>query len=163
VGRMQGKSITAIPRELVYRISPANEGLVFATLVDACRNHTMRTAIQYSRTWSDFRRAVGNDEYRTVLRIMSMHITDPVEVPNDEAPFNSGAIPGYGDGDYPEWLQSKMDVYLPAQILAKFGELVATRLNGDYFHIDSSFERRMVSALRKLGYQVQRREDLFFT
>ena len=94
---------------------------------------------------------------------MSTHITEPVAVPNDKAPFSSGAIPGYGDGDYPEGLQSRMDVYLPAPILAKFGELVATRLNGDYFHIDSSFERRIVSALRKFGYRIHRREDLFFT
>jgi hypothetical protein len=106
---------------------------------------------------------VGNDEYRTVLRVMSTHISEPVAVPDDEAPFNSGAIPGYGDGDYPEWLQTKMNVYLPAQILAKFGELVATRLNGDYYHIDPSYERRILSALRKLGCSARRREDLFFT
>jgi hypothetical protein len=70
----------------------------------------------------------------------------------------------HSDGlGYPEWLQTRMEQFLPADILAKFGEPVATRLNGDYIHIDPSSEKRFVLALRKRGYKVHRRDDLFFT
>jgi hypothetical protein len=150
-------------QEIFYRISPANEGLVFSTPIDAFRNHTMRTAIESSKTWGEFRRALGEGDYHDVLREMSEAIAEPVEVPDDDDPFVSSRIPGDDDGDYPQWLQQKMDELIPADILAKFGEPVATMLNGDYVHIDPSFERRIIYALRKRGYKVHRREDLFFT
>jgi hypothetical protein len=50
--------------ELFYRASPANEGLVFATTVDALTNHTMRTALQYSTTWGEFRRGLAHARLR---------------------------------------------------------------------------------------------------
>jgi hypothetical protein len=150
-------------QKIFYRISQANEGLVFATADNALRNHAIRTALEASKTWGDFRQAVGEEEYRAVLSKLSTHISEPVVVPNNEDPFNRDRIPGYSDGDYPEWLQSQMEWLLPTDILAKFGEPVATRLNGDYVHIDPSSEKRFVLALRKRGYEVHRRDDLFFT
>ena len=150
-------------REIFYRISPANEGLVFATTDDAFRNHAIRTALEASKTWGEFRHAVGEEEYQALLSKMSMHISEPIVIPNNEDPFDRDRIPGYGDGDYPEWLQTQMEHFLPADILAKFGEPVATMLNGDYIHIDPSSEKRFVLALRKRGYEVHRRDDLFFT
>jgi len=150
-------------REIFYRISPANEGLVFATANDALRNHAMRTALEASKTWGELRRSVGEEEYQALLGKMSVHISEPVVVPNNEDPFDRDQIPGYWDGDFPGSLQSQMEQLLPADILAKFGERVATRLNGSYMHIDPSSEKRFVLALRKLGYVVHRRADLFFT
>jgi hypothetical protein len=153
----------AIARGMFYRISPANEGLVFAIADDAFRNHAIRTALEASKTWGDFRHAVGEHEYQALLSKMSVDISQPVVVPNDEDPFDHNKIHGYADGDYPEWLQRQMEQLLPADILAKFGERMATRLNGDYVHIDPSSEKRFVLALRKRGYEVHRRDDLFFT
>jgi hypothetical protein len=153
----------ATAREIFYRISPANEGLVFAIVDDAFRNHAIRTALETSKTWSEFRQAVGEYEYHSVLSRMSVDISQPVVVPNNGDPFDHRRIPGYADGDYPEWLQSQMEQLLPADILAKFGERIATWFNGSYIHIDLSFEERLILALRKRGYEVHRRDDLFFT
>jgi hypothetical protein len=149
--------------KIFYRISPANEGLVFAIADDAFRNHAIRTALEASKTWGAFRDAVGEDEYQALLSKMSIGVSEPIVVPNNEDAFDHERIPGYGDGDYPEWLQTQMERFLPADIIAKFGERVATRLNGDYIHIDPSCENPFVLALRKLGYEVHRRDDLFFT
>jgi hypothetical protein len=155
--------IDATAWKIFYRVSPANEGLVFAFANDAFRNHAIRTALEASKTWGEFRHSVGEQEYQAILNKMSLHISGPVIVPNNEDSFNRYRIPGYGDGDYPEWLQTQMEQFLPADIVAKFGEPVATRLNGDYIHIDPSCEKRFVLALRKRGYEVHRRDDLFFT
>jgi hypothetical protein len=119
-------------KEIFYRISPANDGLVFAMADDAFRNHTIRTAMQVSKTWGEFRCAIGEGEYQAVLSAISTDISEPIIVPDDNDPFNSDRIPGYSDGDYPEWLQARMDALLPADILAKFSEKVATMFNGDY-------------------------------
>lgn len=76
-------------KKLFYRISPANEGLVFARSADAEKNHTIRTAIESSKTWGEFRRAVGNHEYLAVLRAMkSLDDDEPVEISSDKDRFD---------------------------------------------------------------------------
>jgi hypothetical protein len=152
-----GSVTNAAARKLFYRISPANEGLVFAFAEDAIKNHAMRKALENSKTWGEFRESVGENEYQAVLNMMSAHISEPVAVPNDEDQFKRYKIPGYGDGDFPKWLQTEMEWLLPADIVAKFG------VNGNYVHFDPSCEKRLILALRKRGYEVDRRDDLFFT
>jgi hypothetical protein len=149
--------------EIFYRMSPANEGLVFAAPGDALENHAIRTALASSKTWGDFRRAIGELNYRAVINAMSRDVEAPIKVPSDDDRLDLNKIPGFNDGEYPEWLQRNMHRLLPADVLAKFGEQTSTMFNGMYVHLDASYEKHIVSALRKRGYRVHRREDLFFT
>src|SRR5262249_9079592 len=114
---------------LLYNISPANGGLVFATRQRAAFISRIHDAVSGSRTWAEFRRATPGAEYS--------RITEGREPrPRGSDPFSSDEVPGYGDGDYPPWLQQEMESVLPAEVLEQFGKGEMTMLNGGYIHIE---------------------------
>ena len=83
-------------------------------------------------------------------------------VPNDDDWFSGDCVPGYCDGDYPDWLQSKMDYLLPNELLEKYGKLTSTMLNGNYWHIVSTDLPNLLADLDALGYEPVERTDLSF-
>ena len=82
--------------------------------------------------------------------------------PRSTDPFSAGMVPGFYDGDYPDWLQREMDVLLPEEISEKYGTMEQTMLNGDYLHIEKKREKAICRDLEKLGYKLVKREDLTF-
>jgi hypothetical protein len=145
---------------LYYRESPANDGLVFAEPERAKHIARVHHALESSRTWGEFKRKLPSEEYDYIVSVMFDYAED--QWPNDSAPFNSEDVPGYCDGDYPAWLQQKVDECVPEEILDKYAENLETTLNGNYYHIEGSDEEAICRDLRALGFQVIRREDLYF-
>lgn len=54
--------------------------------------------------------------------------------PGDSESFSaSGTIPGFDDGDYPEWPAQEMLEWMPADIVSRFGQGVNSVLNGEFW------------------------------
>jgi hypothetical protein len=149
------------PKTLWYRESPANGDLVFALPENATRVDAIHRALK-SDTWGEFRRRLPDDEYVQLAQKMFADAIEPMPVPLDDDPFDGALIPGYYDGDYPDWLQTQMEWILPKRIVKKYGTRIATRLNGSYLQIGADEGEEVAQALKRLGFKVERRDDLMF-
>ena len=150
----------AEPKKLFYR-EAFNGGLVFAAPERAKFIEQIHQAIIQSKTWGEFRAAMPEEEY-SVLHNRIVEDWEPEDIPAGDDAFSSDSVSGYSDGDYPAWLQQEMDEVLPKEILDAYGEYVGTMLNGNYWHIDPVVETELVEKLIKLGFEVEKREDLEF-
>ena len=145
---------------LYYRLSPANYGLVFAESERAEEISEMHSALQSSKTWGELKSKLDPEEYE---RIVSARFDDNDEPrPESSEPFDRDEVPGYCDGDYPDWLQQEMDFCLPEEILEKYATDEVTSLNGNYYHIEEEHEEAICRDLRAMGFKVIKREDLYF-
>jgi hypothetical protein len=149
-----------VKKRLMFNISPANGGLVFAEPKRAKLMSRIRDAISYSSTWEEFRRAMPRKEYFRLIRELFDDADEPR--PHGHDKFDGGQIPAYCDGDYPDWLQQAMADILPEEILEEFAEQGDTMLNGPYYHIDPRCLRVIKSRLKHLGYRVEDGTDLAF-
>jgi hypothetical protein len=107
-------------------------------------------------------RLLPDDESLQLAERIFGDAMEPTPVPQDDDPFDGALIPGYDEGDYPDWLQRDMEWILPKQIADRYGTMVTTRLNGDYLSIEVESEEEVIRALKRLGFQVERRDDLMF-
>ena len=82
--------------------------------------------------------------------------------PADDETFEPSVVPGFCDGDYPQWLQREMDDLLPREFLEEFGERQNTMLNGSYWHLDLERLAEILRALKHVGFEIEQREDLMF-
>jgi hypothetical protein len=147
-------------KRLLYNISPANGGLVFAEPERAQSISRIHEAISRSSTWEEFRRAMPRWEYSRLIR---KRFDERGETrPRGSDKFDEGQIPGYCDGDYPDWLQQEMEAVLPEEILEEFAEGEVTMLNGTYDHIDPKHLPAIKARLEELGYVVEDGTDLSF-
>ena len=73
-----------------------------------------------------------------------------------------GAIPGYCDGDYPDWLQAQADQFVPTDLLETYGEEVTTTLNGSYWRIPAENIDELLIALKWRKYELTEKPDLNF-
>jgi len=144
---------------LVYNVSCANGGLVFATPERARHISRIHDAITKSSTWEQFRRAMPREEYS---RIVSYYDLDGEPRPRGSDPFDCEVVPGYSDGDYPAWLQQEMREVLPREILDTYGTVAHTAFNGSYVHIDPKHLPMIKARLGELGYEVQDGTHLSF-
>jgi hypothetical protein len=138
---------------LLYTVSPANDGLVFATPERAAFVSRLYAALEGSTTWAEFRRSMPRAEYARVIRRTFDENGEPR--PRGCDPFSSADIPGYCDGDYPPWLQQEMDDLLPVEVIERFGEGQVTMLNGGYTHLDPKDLPEIIAMLERHGYVVQ--------
>lgn len=155
--------MSASPRPgptLFYCVSPANHGLVFATPERATEIDRLHCAILDSRTWGEFRNAMPTGEYEQIVSVVFDEAGE--DRPEADEPFNSSAVPGYCDGDYPPWLALEMEHVLPPAVLERFGRWVETSINGWYVHFDPALETDVVAMLTEAGYEVVERGDLMF-
>ena len=150
----------AAPKKLFYR-EAFSGGLVFASPERARFIDQIHQAINQSKTWGEFRATMPEEEYR-VLYNRIVEDWGVEDAPSEDDEFSSDSVPGYTDGDYPSWLQQEMDEVLPKDILDAYGENTDTMLNGNYCNIDPVVETELVEKLVKLGFEVEKREDLKF-
>lgn len=138
---------------LLYNISQANEGLVFATPKEAIRISRIHNALCNLKTWKEFRSAMPQDDYSDLLRSNFDEQGEPRPKQTDE--FDYGMIYGYEDGDYPEWLQQYMTRVLPDEIIEKYATHEDTFLNGQYYHIDPIHLPEIKAKLEAMGFVVE--------
>lgn len=157
--------------DLVFREAPHMSSLVFTSLDRAVEVNRLHRAIESSETWGDFRRKIGPDEYARLYE-GAFDPPDPDEDPEeidedrlepaDDEPFSSDNVPGYSDGDYPPWLATEINRYLPTDILQRFGRRDSSILNGAFYKIEITQREAILKALTDVGFTVEEREDLKF-
>lgn len=146
-------------RTLYYRVSPINCGLVFAEPKSAERISRIRNAMD-AKTWGELKAMLTPGEYDEIVSRVLYEEEEPE--PKISDPFDFESVPGYCDGDYPDWLQQDMDSCVPEEILQKYAIYELTALNGSYYHIEEEHEEAICQDLRARGINVVKRDDLFF-
>lgn len=73
-------------------------------------------------------------------------------VPGDDEPFDLDYIPGYADGDWPEWPAQLMLDWTPQEIISAHGTREDSVLNGEFASIDPAREADVVAALQNAGW-----------
>ena len=160
-------------KKLFYRIAGHNGGVVFAPPDEAIRVSQIHKAIGESKTWGQFREAMPeNDYFELVDRIVEnrreayehdeTEIHDDMFIPNDEDLFNGEQVPGLVEGDYPDWLQQDMDLYLPRDILDKYAEREESVHNGSYWMIPKENLEAVCEELKFSGWELESAQDLEF-
>ncbi len=71
-------------------------------------------------------------------------------------------IPGFEDGDYPEWPAQEMLDWMPEEA-SRFGEYTNSVLNGPFLVIPPDKESAIVDALEAAGYTCERNDPLVQT
>ena len=111
-------------REASFGHDPA---LVFASAGVAEEVDRIHRAIEESRTWGEFRRRMPAAAYADLYADYfnddpELLEEDPDAVPPaDDEPFSSDRVPGYCDGDYPLWIASVQERFLPEDLLRAYG------------------------------------------
>lgn len=140
--------------KIVYRVVGYGfDSALFAEQEKAERLVRVRRALDQSRTWGEFRKSLPAGEWDTEFA------ESFDEVPSDDDPFAADSVPGFADGDYPEWLlQTQLD-WFPKELSAKYGgELYRTTLNGDALLLPADRIEDIAADLRALGHTVERTE-----
>lgn len=160
-------------RKLFYTNVPHMELLVFAPPKVAEYNSAIYRALE-ATTWGEFKAMIPPKEYKQLLKRLrdGEYDLDDDEgddthkqrnLPENNDPFDPDFwFPGFSEGDYPDWLQTKQDLWLPDSILERFARHDTSVLNGDFWIIDPVFEKDIVEELRREGFSVTRRDDLSF-
>lgn len=136
--------------DVVYRIIETGD-LVFAEREQAESVARIRSACAESTTWGEFKAAVRADEFAEVLDNLD---ADEADV-DPAAAFDPDELPGYTDGNYPQWLQQSMLSWFPAELIERFGSDVDSVLNGEFLELRPEDAEAIAGALRDLGHHVE--------
>ena len=68
--------------------------------------------------------------------------------------FVADVVPGFCDGDYPPWLQAKLEGLLTKAVVARFGRVVQTSFNGSYLHVEPAQRSEIFALLVAEGYEL---------
>ena len=138
---------------IVYRVGgDGYHCVLFAERSSAERVAQILTALRESTTWGEFRAKLPADEWEDVLQ----DCFDEDDVRPDDARFHRDMVPGYADGDYPEWLRSSALEWFPPSLIKKYGGWVDTSvLNGDALELPASKAEAIAADLRALGHWVE--------
>ena len=142
------------PAELVYRVGPANDGVVFTTPERARYVASLNDALD-SKTWGEFRGRIPAEEWEELMEKRD-------EIPGPSEPFKAEAVPGFCDGDWPPWLQKEILQVLPPPLVRKYAEASMTCINGVYFHIRQEDLPELLRELESRGIRATHEPDLEF-
>jgi hypothetical protein len=146
---------------LFWRIVAHNGGLVFAPEELALGNANLHRALSRARTWGEFRMMVPRAEYSAIVQRSFDNCGE--RRPRSSDRFSAEQVAGWSDGDYPEWLQQNMDIYLPDAVLRRYGKSEGTMLNGKFWMIPPESGPSMIRELNALGFKVIHKRNLPFS
>lgn len=114
-------------------------------------------AIIGSRTWGELRAIIGAEAASDIHER-----TEPEDEaePADEDPYDPEVIPGWGDGDWPDWPQQRMLDWMPADLLDAYADIAETRLNGEYVGIPAHRLDELAQELEARGHPCRRDDAL---
>jgi hypothetical protein len=137
--------------DIVFRVGGEGfECALFAELSKAERVAQIKRALSESKTWGEFRRGLPDGEWEDL----------PIEwdeEPPDDYLFSADVIPGYSDGDYPEWLQKTQLEWFPEDLTEKYGgEVASSMLNGPFLELPADRAEEIAEELRLRGHTVEK-------
>ena len=155
-------------KDLVY--GPIDGYLVFMPRSVADRLIAVRAAVNTSRTWGEFKQAMPAGSYQHVVELMREQAEEDLSDDDEELPdhwepdgetgFDAEQIPGFADGDWPEWPAQEALEWVPAAIQRRFGVEAASVLSGDYLELAIEQESAIVAAFVEHGYTCTRDDTL---
>ena len=134
----------------------SRSGLLLAKPETALQVSAIHKAIESSKTWGQFRKALPADALMEVEEMMSEE-----DACADTDPFDSDQLPGFSDGDWPTWICQSILDELPSEIIAEFGEVQDSTLNGPFLQLNASIDV-IAPRLVSLGWTVECYNDLQF-
>lgn len=139
--------------DIVYRVGgDGYDCVLFAERSAAERVAEILDALRSSSTWGQFRANLPYGEWEDTLQ----YCFDG-DGPADDAPFHRDMVPGYADGDYPEWLRGSAAEWFPPSLIEKYGGWVETSvLNGDALELPAHLAEEIADDLRAMGHRVER-------
>jgi len=169
--RKKGEAAEAAPamalffREVAFGHNPA---LVFAPPDVAEEVDRIHRAIEQSKTWGEFRQRMPARDYAHLYA--DSFSEDPHAIdddpdmapPADDEAFSGECVPGYCEGDYPLWIASVQQRYVPEDLLREHGTREDSFLNGSFWRVYSPHREAILGALRARGYELTERADLNF-
>jgi len=81
-------------------------------------------------------------------------------LPNENDVFDSATIPGFCDGDWPDWPQQEMLNWVPTVIQKTYGQRVDSTFNGPFLTFRTEDEKAIVEVFTELGYRCQKDDRL---
>jgi hypothetical protein len=139
-------------RELVY--GECSEGLIF---VDRDLAQELAALRRGFATWGEARGALSPRRWAEIVEVFAG--ADERE-PADEDTYDLERVPGFADGDWPEWPARLMLKWMPKDVVEKFGRVDDSVLNGQFFSIDPKNEADVVFALEAEGWSCVKDELL---
>lgn len=139
--------------DIVYRVGGDGfQCALFAERDSAKRVAQILTALRESTTWGEFRAKLPEDEWDCFLQCRFDKGPPP-----DDARFHRDMVPGYADGDYPEWLRSSVLEWFPVSLIEKHsGTVDSSVLNGDALELPAGEAEAIAADLRAMGHRVER-------
>jgi hypothetical protein len=129
---------------LVY--GTIDDALVFIDRDLAQELALLRTGIG---TWGQARELLPPRRWQDIVERLEGWEKEP---PASAEPFDLSQIPGYDDGDWPEWPAQLMLDWMPPELIARFGRSTASVLNGDFLDIAAQHEAALVTVLEGAGW-----------
>lgn len=144
---------------MVYGTYPDSgaDGLVFVLERQAQELRELSHALHAALTWADFWTLipeVAEEELRENLEWADL------ELPDDATPFDPMLLPGYDDGEYPQYAPAYGSAWMPQEIERRYGVGLESAHSGSWSEYPASHEADVVVELRKLGYTVRRDDAL---
>lgn len=145
--------------ELIFgriRDGSGSETLVFLPAQRAHELAAVHFAIATAATWRQFAQIVPAADWQDVLEGFKAFEFPPRL--DDE--FEQSMLPGFEDGDWPDWPEQHMMGWLPADIWRKFGVVHQSVINGPFLSIDPRLKVDIVKALEGAGSSCKRYDAL---
>lgn len=113
-----------------------------------------RRAVQDSTTWGDLRERLPEPRRAQIAEAF-----DGEDPPADDVALADVAVPGWDDGDWPEWPAQLMLDWVPESVRA-LGAEGETRLSGEYLELLPGRVDEVVAAMEAAGYSMERDDEL---
>lgn len=85
------------------------------------------------------------------IRVLIAAVQD--QLPQDSDYFDKQSTGAYEDGDWPLLAAQLMDMHVPTEIAAEFGDTTTSIFNGDFLYIPADKQEEVLAAMAKLGHE----------
>jgi hypothetical protein len=158
----------------------ANGGLCVDTVPSALYDEQVHGALEEAKTLGEFwlmlpdqERDKLSDFFFAALSEARSEDVDEDELPDDwqdrvfddcdspaywaqdRTPFSPEQVPGFCDGDYPQWRQQALDEVLPEDVLSQFATTMHSVHNGPFWFIPHESDTALINVLRLRGFHVE--------
>lgn len=140
--------------EIVYGVLATEHYLVLVPRQRAEELASIHAAVQESQSWDEFRSRIPQHDWRELVRVFEENEEEPSE------PFEPDAVPGYADGDWPDWPAQRMLDWVPKPIQERFGRMRDSVFSGPFLELDPTCSDEIAEALERHGFQVSEDADL---
>lgn len=120
------------------------------------RTDTKPVVIPSAKTWRQFADMIPVHDWNQLRQILDEDDTTP----DLDSKFQSGSLPGFEDGDWPDWAEQHMLGWLPPEACAKYSEVHRSVINGPFLSFDPKLADQIVDELERAGFVCQRDDGL---